>query len=68
MSHFEAKIIYPTTYRTSFCSSDRALHTNEHARCAFYMGLLAQGAGGTYGLNKVSSIVVIVVWCFVECL
>jgi len=27
--------------------------------------LLAQGAGGTYGLNKVSSIVVIVVWCFV---
>ena len=34
-------------------------------RDAFYMGLLAQGAGGTYRLNKVSSIVVIVVWCFV---
>ena len=61
MTHFEAKSLYPTTYRTSFCSSDRALHTKTNMRDAFYVGLLAQGAGGTYRLNKVNSIVVIVV-------
>ena len=35
MSQFEAKFLYPTTYRTSFCSSHQALQSqnNQHGGC-----------------------------------
>ena len=52
MSHFEAKSLYPTTYRTSFCSSDRALHTNEYASCVLHGLAGARGRGGHMGCEQ----------------